>query len=214
MVTRAGRLCRRALLVVFGSVMVCTPARAQPVFVQGVYGPDVRRFSGDETDLVFDSGAGSFALTVGGFVTRHVVVALEIDPGSAPAETRTVSLTTAGRPSTITTSYSLRRRTFSALAGLHTPATRRVQFGAYAGLSFNAVRREIASDVPPIVLADPAPASIFTDRTAEPIVGADVAIQVAPHVAVVGGIRANGLSLSGDMRGFSIRPRGGMRISF
>src|SRR5687768_14937735 len=65
-------------------MMVCTPAGAQPVFVQGVYGPDVRRFSGDETDLVFDSGAGSFALTVGGFVTRHVVVALEIDWGQRP----------------------------------------------------------------------------------------------------------------------------------
>jgi hypothetical protein len=102
----------------------------------------------------------------------------------------------------------------SALVGYQTSVHNGVQAGYYAGLSFSTVRREISSDAEAVVLQTPAPTSLFTDRLAGAIVGMDVAIRVAPHVAVVPAIRAQGLGLSGDLGGHSIRPSIGVRISY
>jgi hypothetical protein len=82
------------------------------------------------------------------------------------------------------------------------------------GLSFTAFRREIASDAPDIVLQEPSPLSVLDERVTGPIVGIDAAIRLAPHVALVPGFRAQGLSLSGDLRGFSLRPTINGRLSF
>jgi hypothetical protein len=86
----------------------------------------------------------------------------------------------AGRPETVTTSYTLERRSLSAIAGFHTSPAYRVRLGCYAGLSFSTVRREIAADAPAIVLTPPLEPSIFTDRTTAPVVGVDVAVTIAP----------------------------------
>ena len=204
----------RTILLVVAIGIPGAPALAQSVFVQGAYGPDVRRFSGDDTERVFDTTSGNLALAIAGFVGAHVSAGIELDFGGTSTEARTVNLTISGRPATITTEYSLQRRSVSALAGLHTSAARRARFSAYAGLSFSSVRREIVSDAPPIVLSDPPGASVFTDRAADPVVGADAAIALGGRIAVVGGVRAHGLVLSGDLRGFTIRPRAGVRISF
>ena len=124
-----------------GAAAVVLPAqpRAQSAFVQGSYGPDVRRFSGDDSDRVFDSESNNLTLTAGGFLLRHLTAAVEIDLGAGPTESRTVSVTIAGRPATITTSYTLRRRTVSALAGLHSAPVHRVRLAVYAGVSFSSV---------------------------------------------------------------------------
>jgi len=56
--------------------------------------------------------------------------------------------------------------------------------------------------------------SVFDERATDAIVGIDVAIRVAPYVAIVPALRAQGLSLSGDLSGFSIRPSIGARVTF
>jgi hypothetical protein len=198
------------MIVLAAAPHVCS----QSAFVQAAYGPDIRRFSGDDTERVFDAEAGNVSFGLGGFVADHLVVVVELDVGGSATQARTVSLPIAGRPTTITTEYTLERRTVSALAGYHTSRTRRVQLGVYAGLSFSSVKREVTSDAPPIVLSEPPAASIFADRTADPLVGADVAIGIASRLAVTLGVRAHGLALSGDLRGFTIRPRAGVRLSF
>jgi hypothetical protein len=199
--------------ILFGAL---TPAAgsAQSVFVQGAYGPDVRRFSGDDTERVFDASVPAVTIGGGGFVRPHVSLSLEADFGGTSTEARTVTLTLAGRPATITTTYGLQRRSIAALAGVHTNRDGRVHVAGYAGLAFSAVRQEVVSDAPPIVLSNPQPPTIFSGRTAEPIVGADVIVAVAGPLAVSGGVRAQGLALGGTLRGFSVRPRVGLRVSF
>jgi hypothetical protein len=194
--------------------VIASDAGAQTVFLQAAYGPDIRRFSADDTERVFDGTAGNVALAFGGFLTDHVAALIDMELGGSTTEARTVSLPIAGRPTTITTQYRLERRTWSALAGVHTARTRRVQLGVYAGLAFSSVRREVSSDAPPIVLSEPAEASVFTDRTADPVVAMDVAIRLGGPFSLLGGIRAQGLALSGDLRGITIRPRVGVRIDF
>jgi hypothetical protein len=186
----------------------------QTGFVQADFGADIRRFSGEDADRVFDARATSVTMGAAGFLTSHVSVSIELDIGASVTESRSVSLTVSGRPSTITTSYTLRRRTVAALAGLHTSDTRRVRLGCYAGLGFSSVRREISSDAPPIVLSAPQPPTVFLDRTAEPIVGADVAVRIVRHLSVLASLRAASLTLSPEQRGFSIRPGAGLRLLF
>jgi hypothetical protein len=203
---------RGVLFVLLASV--ATTASAQSVLLQGTYGVDVRRFSAGEDERVFDGEPPGFSAGVAAFLTAHVTAGLELDAGRTSTAARSVSLTIAGRPATVTTSYGIRRRTVSALAGFHTGWRGRVELGAYAGLAFNSVRREIASDAPPIVLSSPAEPSVFTDRTTDPVAGADLAVRVSPQLAVVVSVRAQGLTLTGDLQGFSVRPGAGIRVTF
>jgi hypothetical protein len=55
---------------------------------------------------------------------------------------------------------------------------------------------------------------VLDERTTSAIVGVDVAIRVYGALAAVGGLRAQGLRLTGDLSGFSIRPAVGARVSF
>lgn len=200
-------------------IMVCliagaeTTASAQGILVQATYGVDIARFSGAEGDAVFDAERPAVAAGVAGFVTPHLTAGLEIDAGRTSTADRIVSLSVAGRPATVTTSYSMRRSTVSALVGVHTRPDGRVVFGAYGGLAFSSVRREIASNAPPVVLATPPAPSVFTDRTADPIAGADVAVRLSSALAVVAAVRAQELALTGDLHGFSIRSGAGVRLT-
>jgi hypothetical protein len=194
--------------------VLASDAAAQTVFLQAGYGSDLRRFSADDAERVFDGAAVNIGLAFGGFLTDRVAAMIDMELGGSTTEARTVSLPIAGRPTTIITQYRMERRTWSALAGVHTTRTRRVQLGVYAGLAFSSVRREVSSDAPPIVLSEPPEAAVFTDRTADPVVAADVAIRLGGPFSLLGGIRAQGLALSGDLRGITIRPRVAVRIDF
>jgi hypothetical protein len=204
----------RAIFVILALAAAAPSALAQSAFVQGGYGVEMRRFSAEEGDRIFDANSGHLTIGGGGFLTPHISASLELERGEASTVTRSATLTFASGPGTVTTAYTLRRRGASALIGIHSSAARRIRVGAYAGLSFSSVRREIASNAPPIVLALPLDTAVFTDRTAGPIVGVDAAFHVAPHVAVVGMLRAQALTLTGDLRGFTVRPSAGARITF
>jgi hypothetical protein len=200
-------------MVVLSWLMFAADVSAQSGFVQGGFQREIKRFSGEPGETVFDGTVNGVSFGGGGFLSPHWTAGIEIDLGAESSAARSTTVTILGRPATITTTYTSQRRSASALVGYHA-SRKRVTLGCYAGLSFSAVRREIASDAPDIVLGQPSPVSIFTNRTAGPIVGFDVAIEVAPHVAVVPGFRAQALTLSGDLAGHSIRPGVNVRIVF
>lgn len=200
--------------VVVLCVFVASDAAGQSAFVEGGFAREIKRFSNEGNQSAFDGTVNALWIGGAGFVASRWSVGVEVDLGGESTSTETVSVTVAGRPTQITTSYTSRRRSVSALAGLHTAADTAVRIGCYIGLGFTAFHREIASDAPAVVLQEPAPLAVFDERTTGAIVGIDVAVRVAPNVAIVPALRAQGLSLSGDLTGFSIRPSIGARISF
>jgi len=189
-------------------------AAAQGAYVQGGLALDARRFSGQEEDRVFDANARTVWVGGAGFLTPALSAGVEFELGATSEVQQRVTVTIAGRPETVTTTYGSRRRAVAALFGVHTPARRAVRVGAYAGLVFTSFRRRIAADAPPVVLSGPPPPTVFTDRAGSPIVGVDVAVSAGRYLAVVATVRAQSLHFSSELNGFSIRPALAARLSF
>jgi hypothetical protein len=195
-------------------LFVASTAAAQTAFVEGGFSRDVRRFSNEGARSAFDGTASGFWINGNALVTPRFSVGVEIDAGDEVTFDDTVTIAISGRPTQITTTYTSRRRSISALAGVHTSSGRVLQLGVYGGLSFTGFRREIASDAPPIVLNEAPTPSVFDERLTAAVVGVDVAILLTRNMALVPALRAQGLSLSGDLSGFSIRPSIGARVTF
>ncbi|MEN3339025.1 MAG: hypothetical protein V7647_2701 [Acidobacteriota bacterium] len=203
----------RAILALVVILSAAT-ASAQTAFIQGGAGRDIRRFSGDAETSVFDGSAGSFTAAVGGHVLPHWILSAEFDAGQRSSQSTTTTVTINGLPRDIHTSYASDRRSLSALVGYETTARHRVQFVYAAGLSFTTFRRDISSDGEEIVLQSPAPGSRYTSRLSGAIAGVDTVIHIAPHLALVPGVRVQGLAIDPDLGAFSIRPSAAARISF
>ena len=187
---------------------------AQSAYLQGGIVTDVRRFAGQPDDRVFDGNVATMMIGGGGFLTSMISAGVELDIGAESDVAQSVTVTIAARPETVTTTYSSRRRAVSALFGIHSPAKHAVRVAAYAGLAFTAFQQRIAADAPAFVLAAPPPATEFTHRAAAPIVGVDIAVAISRHAAIVGVVRAQGLELGSELRGFSVRPGVAVRWSF
>ena len=190
------------------------PALAQSAFVQGGIALDARRFSGQPDNRVFDANVPTVTIGGGGFLTPTISAGVELDLGRESETVVTNSVTVSGRPETVTTTFTSRRRGVAALFGVHSSSQRPVRVGAYAGLALTWFDQRIATDAPPIVLSTPPPPAEFTHLGAMPIVGVDVAVSVASHLAIVGFARAQSLNLAGDVNGFSVRPGVAARIGF
>ena len=72
----------RALLLTT-SLLCAGPAFAQVAFVQGGFAVDLRRFSGQPEDRVFDGNVASMMLGGGGFLTKQTSASLELDLGAS-----------------------------------------------------------------------------------------------------------------------------------
>jgi hypothetical protein len=203
-----------AALLLTVSVLFADRAFAQTAFVQGGFAIDSRRFSGQPDDRVFDGNVAAVILGGGGFLTPLVSVSAELDLGAELETERRVTVTIAGRPEVVTTSYASRRRSVSALFGIHSTAERPVRVGAYAGLAFTAFQQRIAADAPAIVLSTAPPPTGFTHLAATPIVGIDLVAAISRHLAVAAMVRAQGLGFSSELQGFSVRPGAALRFSF
>jgi hypothetical protein len=208
----ASRAVRAGVLV--WSVAVAGDAAAQSAFVEGGFAREIKRFSNEGGRSAFDGTVSSLWIGAAGYFGSRWSVGVEADFGGESTFSETVSVTVAGRPTAITTTYTSRRRSVSALAGVHSASGKLVRVSCYGGLSFVGFRREISSDAPPVVLEDPAPLSVLDERRTGAIAGIDVAFHVTRNLAIVPALRAQGLSLSGDLSGFSIRPSIGARVVF
>jgi hypothetical protein len=210
---RYDREVMRKLVLVVTCVLVAGRVSAQSVYVQGAVTREIKRFSGQPSEPVFDGTASGVAIGVAEFAAPHWTVGLEIDLGGQSTVRRSSTVTVSGRPTTIDTDYAIERRSAAAIAG-YQQEWRHVRLGYYAGWSFSYFRREISSNAPAIVLTEPAAPTIFTDRVGGVVVGVDVAIDIMPHVAVVPSFRAQAVTLTGELAGHSYRPSVGARITF
>ena len=206
---------RRQAAGAFIVVLLCAaPAFAQRAYVEGGVALDARRFSGGPDDRVFDANVSSALIGAGGFLTSLISAGVELDFGRESEAEQSSTVAIAGRPETVTTIYTSRRRTVSALIGIHSPAQHALRVGAYAGLAFTSFDQRIATNAPPIVLSSPPPPTEFTHLAATPIVGVDVAIRISQQFALVGVVRGQSLDFGGDLSGFSVRPGVAARIVF
>src|SRR5689334_17442264 len=113
-----------ALLVVMMSTLCGEPASAQSGYLQGGFAIDSRRFSGAPGDRVFDANASTITFGGGGFLSAMVSAGVEVDLGGQTDVAQSSTVTIAGRPENVTTTYTSRRRSVSALFGIHTTAAR------------------------------------------------------------------------------------------
>jgi len=208
------RFIRCASLVLTISLFCTERAAAQSAYIQGGIVMDARRFSGQPDDRVFDANVSSMMIGGAGFVTALISAGLELDAGRESEVAQTTAVTIAGRPEVVTTTYSSRRRSVSALFGIHSSAAHAVRAGVYAGLAFTAFHQRIATAAPPIVLSAPPPPTEFAHLAATPIVGVDVAVSISRHLALVGAVRAQSLSFGSELSGFSVRPGAAARVMF
>lgn len=202
-----------AALILVAALAWADRAFAQSGFVHGGIVVDARRFSA-EADHVFDGNTPAVLIGGGGFLTPMISAGVEFDSGGESVVEEHAAITVAGRPETVTTTFTSRRRAVSGLFGIHSAAGRVVRVGAYAGLAFTAFRQRIETTAPPIVLSTPPPPSEFTHRGATPIIGVDVSVTIARRLALAGTIRAQSLDFGSDLRGFSVRPGAVVRVWF
>jgi len=201
-------------VLILATFVFAESAFAQTAFVQGGIALDIRRFSGPPEDRVFDGNVSTVMIGVGGHLTSMISAGVEFDTGRDLVVAPTNSVTIAGRPETITTTYTSKRQAVSALFGLHSPGSHKVRVSTYAGLAFTALRRRITTTAPAIVLSAQPPPTEFTDLAATPIVGVDVSAAITRKLAIVGVMRAQALTFGSELHGFSVRPGAGVRVSF
>lgn len=163
---------------------------------------------------MFDGNVSTVTIGGGGFLTSMISAGIEFDAGRELVVAPTSSVTIAGRPETITTTYATKRQAVSALVGLHSPSNRKVRVGTYAGLAFTAMRQRISNNAPAIVLSAQPPPTEFTDLAATPIVGVDVSVRITRALAIAGVMRAQALNFGSELHGFSVRPGVAVRVLF
>jgi hypothetical protein len=176
------------------------PAWAQTrVFISGDVFADHKRFSGDSTDSTLNVTRAGGGGGVGAQISDRWDVRGEVGVGST---------TTVMQPllPTITAFQSRTRNrvtAYSALAGFSPAATSAVRFTVLGGISFLHVKTDIDS-IPAGLLVVP---HTNIDNVASPTVGAEVAIMLGSHVAVVPALRVHAFVLrTDDTNGFAIRP--------
>ena len=163
---------------------------------------------------MFDGNVSTVMIGGGGFLTSMISAGIEFDTGRDLVVAPTNSITIAGRPETIITTYTSKRQAVSALFGIHSPGSHKVRVGTYAGLAFTALRQRISTNAPAIALSAQPPPTEFTDLAATPIVGVDVSATITRNIAIVGVVRAQALNFGNELHGFSVRPGAGVRVSF
>src|SRR5262245_59177360 len=111
-----------AILLVMMSTLCAERAFAQAAFVQGGFVMDARRFSAEPDDRVFDANASAVMFGGGGFLSAMISAGVEVDLGNESETAQSNTVTIAGRPETVTTTFTSRRRSVSALFGIHSSA--------------------------------------------------------------------------------------------
>ncbi|PWT85399.1 MAG: hypothetical protein C5B57_02990 [Blastocatellia bacterium] len=198
------------------AMLMATDATAQTVILSGGYFRDIKRFSGDPEMNVLNTDANGLQLGVGTLVVPRVLVTLEFGRSEETSVSRTTSISYLGQPVDIRTLYANRLTTWSALFGLRTAATQRIQLTYLGGVAFFHVSRRITSESQAVFLpSPPPPTSSFTvDNVAGPTVGIDAGIKATDHFAIVFAMRVQALRISADLAGISMRPGVEAQFSF
>lgn len=205
-----------AFVVVLALACWSSPAAAQHALVGVAVGQDVHRFSSTPGPPVLDTAATSVRLSGGAFILPRWVVAVEAEWGREATVTRTTTVQLRGQTFDLETSHASRLHTIAAVTGVDVPAGARLRLRVLGGLAFARMERTIVSEAPPVVLGSPSAPNRteYVDRFVTPVVGVDVAIVIGFGVTLVPALRAQGLHLTADLDGYSIRPSVGVNWSF
>jgi len=199
-------------LLLLGTLLHDRRALAQTVSISAGVGVDVKRFSGSPDTSVLDTSSPVVELGLAATATPNLSVHLEVGLEGSSTVTKTSDV----RLAEVRTSYTSRMHTVSVLAGVHPAATGRFRWNVVAGLTFVNFNRKTVFDspqLPPGTSAIPRPAE-FVDRVAAATVGADAAVHITEHFAIVPAIRAHAFRLAAELSGFSVCPSVGVQWTF
>jgi hypothetical protein len=219
-----------AIVQVLLVLMTAAPAHAQTqVFAGGAVSGDFKRFSGDPTASPLDGAAFGAAAEIGFRAAEHWTIRLVLDwdkTTSTSTPIRVGVLTPLAGAAPITnfqSSVANRLTAVSALVGYDSATHRRTRLGLQGGLSFLHVRRNFDTVGPVPLAALPgfsAPTALvirpysLVDNVPAPTVGAEVAVDLIEHLALVPAIRAYAFTLNGGPSAFAIRPGVELRWMF
>jgi hypothetical protein len=202
---------RYTIVLAFSLVALAAPrAHAQDVWVAGAVQHDVQRFTAGELPNRLDgSGVGWTALAALRLFT-HLTLSVEWSDTPSIEDVRQTTLEVNARSTVVTSSVAHTTRSVGGLAGFTHAASSRVQLSYRAGLAFTRVQREFFSDAAGIVLVRPSNdttpvTSVVRDRFTAAIAGIDARVRTFRQLHFVGGVRAQKLDLSPELRGWSLR---------
>jgi hypothetical protein len=209
-----------ACLGCVGSLCVPGEASAQAGFISGGFLYDIKRYSGDESQNVYDGQAAGGFVGVGAFVAKRL--SAEFEMGLSRDTTTTVStpVVIAGMGTVdFNTVYTTRLQTYSALFAVHTAPSERLHLSYRGGVTFVHHRREI---LPPNILpvnpqtpsTIPATPTVLIENVAGPTAGIDADVILSQRFAIVGALRVHAFRIATDLSAFSIRPMVGARVTF
>ena len=149
-------------------VLTAATASAQSAFVQGTFGADIKRFSGEAGTSVFDGTAQLFAIGAGGHSRRTGRCSPNSTSSGSSSQTTTTTVAISGQPRDIHNTYTSERR------GLRlSSATRRRRIMACSSrttaVSVSAPSAARSRQTPRrSCCKQPAPTSDYTDRLTGP----------------------------------------------
>jgi hypothetical protein len=150
------------------------------------------------------------------FLTARWTIGIEADWGGEATIVRSTRVQFRGQTFDLETRHRNAARSVAVVTGFDAPPLGRLQVRGVGGMAFTRVRRAIESEAPAVVLQDPTQPdrTEYVDRFATVIVGVDAAIAIARGLAIVPAVRAQGLHLTDDIDGYSIRPSLGVRWTY
>lgn len=204
---------RRSLRVVSaaGVVLLGTEAAvAQSALAGVVIQADVQHFPEDEVSSGLNGTSLGWTILGGAGVGSHLTVRGELSRHGDIDHVDSFSVDIDGRVATVR--YGLVHNTRSAsVMGGFTHAMARARFFYLGGVSFTHVDRTFTTNAPGLILfpAGSRPDTAIARRVDDfpaLIVGGDAIVSVAPHLALVAGVRWQPLELEIELSGHSIRP--------
>jgi hypothetical protein len=189
---------------------LAAPASAQTMSIGAGVQSDLQRFAEDVVPNRLDGSVIGWRIGAEIIVRRHVVVATEWSDAGTIEDVQTLTLDVNGRTSSISSTFTHRTRSLSALAGYGQELTPRVGLAYLIGVAFTDVRRTFTSDAATTVLVPPSTAAAETpdveDRFPALTGGMDVHVRMTRHLHLIAGAKALRLRLNPDVRGWSVRP--------
>lgn len=213
---------RASIVFTIACLSLCVMARAAHAqaadrgtsYVGGTLIGDIKRFSGDISDPLFDGQTIGGGVVVGTALHRRLDLQFGVDVPRFTATSRDRLVTFQRNTITLQSITANQTLSFTTLVRVRGASRGRVQLGYLGGLSIVRFRRDNHTEAPentPSALIPKPDGTV--DYAAGPTVGIDARIELSSHLSLVPGLYASVFSLA-DTNGVVIRPRVSMRWMF
>jgi hypothetical protein len=205
----------RALAVFIALSIPVASAEAQSLVVGGAIQQNSQRFDGDASLNRLDGASPGWVIVTGARL-GHWVLRGEGSRDRTIRDADSTTLTVNARPVTIQSELSHDMREVAALGGYARDFSARFAVTLIGGVSAVTVHRAFTTNagqlilIPPSTVPTTSVTTTYVDRFVVWTVEADVVVRATRHLGVIGGIRAQPISLSDDLSGRSIRTFAGL----